>query len=45
MATVELESYVTKFKHLCSVGIHATLNFDCNEGEATVSLKANIGHF
>ena len=45
MATVELESFVTKFKHLCSVGINASLNFQCNQGETTVTLQANIGHF
>ena len=41
---VEIESFVTKFKHLCSVCLCATLNIECNnDGETAVSLKVKIG--
>ena len=38
-AVVEIESFVTKFRHLCSVGISATLNFKSKD----VTLEANLG--
>ena len=44
MATVvEIESFVTKFRHLCSIGISATLNFKSKDGDTTVTLEANLG--
>ena len=44
MAAVEIDSFVTKFKHLCSLGIVASLNFESNDGEMTVSLNAKLGN-
>ena len=43
MAAMEIESFVTKYKHLCSVGIAATLVFECHGGETVVTFKANLG--
>ena len=43
MAAMEIESFVTKYKHLCSVGIAATLVFESHGGETVVTFKANLG--
>ena len=43
MATVELDSFVEKFKHLSFSGITATLNLETNKGNTSVCLKAEIG--
>ena len=44
MAALEIESFVTKYKHLCCVGIDATLLFECKDGETFVTFKANLGN-
>ena len=41
MADSEIESFLTKFKHLCSAGINASLS--CAHGKAIVTLHAEIG--
>ena len=43
MADSEIESFLTKFKHLCSAGINASLNLSCAHGKAIVTLHAEIG--
>ena len=45
MADAEIESFLTKFKHLCSVGINASLNISSSQGKAIVTLHAEIGAF
>ena len=43
MADTEIESFLTKFKHLCSGGINASLNISSSQGKAIVTLHAEIG--
>ena len=43
MALIELDSFVTKLKYLCSVGLRATLTVEADNGEASVVLKASLG--
>ena len=43
MAHVEIDSFLTKFKLLCSAGYSATLNLESNHGRASVTLKVDIG--
>ena len=43
MASLELDSFVGKFKQLSLTGISATLNLETIGGKTTVCLKAEIG--
>jgi hypothetical protein len=43
MAPYEVDSFVTKFKHLCQTGFKATLTITSSDGEATVVLTAGLG--
>ena len=42
-ADTEIESFLTKFKCLCSSGINASLNISSSQGKAIVTLHAEIG--
>ena len=44
MADTEIESFITKFKHLCKIGINASLNLSSSNGKATVTLHAELGY-
>ena len=44
MADTEIESFITKFKHLCKIGINASLNLSSCNGKATVMLHAELGY-
>ena len=44
MADCEVDSFVNKFKFLCSAGYKATLTIEASEGEAFVTLKTGLGH-
>ena len=44
MACTELDSFLSKFKHLQFAGIEATLTVESKNGEAFVTLKAGLGH-
>ena len=44
MAHCEVDSFVNKFKFLCSAGYKATLTIEASEGEAFVTLKTGLGH-
>ena len=44
MAFTELDSFLSKFKHLQFAGIEATLTIESKNGEAFVTLKAGLGH-
>ena len=39
----ELNSFLTKFKHLCTAGYEASLQLNCNNRLATVSLNVTLG--
>ena len=43
MADAEIDSFLTKFKYLCSEGINASLNITSSNGKAIVTLHAEIG--
>ena len=44
MATnFELNSFLTKFKQMCSAGYHATLQLRSENGRATVSFNVDLG--
>ena len=43
MAIVELDSFVTKFRHLLSAGFNATLTLEAVNGKATVCLRSELG--
>ena len=43
MAQLEIDSFVTKFKQLLNARLVASLKIDSINGEANVTLKANIG--
>ena len=43
MAIVELDSFVTKFKHLLSTGFNVTLTLEAVNGKATVCLRSELG--
>ena len=43
MAHNEVDSFVTKFKHLCHAGFRATLTIEAADGEASVVLKSCLG--
>ena len=43
MTHLEIDSFVVKFKNLCSAGYKATLTIDAEDGKASVCLKANLG--
>ena len=44
MAFTELDSFLSKFKHLQFAGIEATLTIESKNGEAFVTLKAGLGY-
>ena len=44
MTHLEIDSFVVKFKNLCSAGYKATLTLDAEDGKASVCLKANLGY-
>ena len=44
MAHTEIDSFVLKFKYLCSAGFKATLNVEAEDGKASIYLKANLGY-
>ena len=44
-ADIELESFILKFKHLCSAGINASLNVNSFHGKAVITLHAELGSF
>ena len=44
MVHLEIDSFVVKFKNLCSAGYKATLALDVEDGKASVCLRANLGH-
>ena len=44
MAHCEVDSFVNKFKYLCSAGYKATLTIEASSGEAVVTLKTSVGH-
>ena len=43
MAHFEVDSFVTKFKHLCHAGFKATLTIASSDGEASVVLTVGLG--
>ena len=43
MAHFQVDSFVTKFKHLCHAGFKATLTITSSDGEASVVLTAGLG--
>jgi hypothetical protein len=43
MAHFEVDSFLTKFKHLCHAGFKATLMITSSDGEASVVLTAGLG--
>ena len=43
MAFVELDSFVTKFRHLLSAGFNATLTLEAVNGKALVCLRSELG--
>ena len=43
-ADQEIDSFVTKLKHLLYSGYDATLNIETQDGKAFVTLKAGLGH-
>ena len=43
MGNIEVESFVTKFRHLCHAGFNATLTFEAANGKASVFLKSELG--
>ena len=43
MASKEIESFVSKFKNLQFAGFKALLPLEADNGEAFVTLKANLG--
>ena len=43
MAFTEIDSFVEKFKHLWHAGLKTTLNVEAENGQASVTLKAEIG--
>ena len=40
---VELTSFVTKYRYLCSAGFQAHLSFSCQNGRTHVSLNVDLG--
>ena len=44
MAHTEIDSFVLKFKNLCSAGYKATLSVEAEDGKASICLKANLGY-
>ena len=44
MALEEIDSFVSKFKHLMHVGYKASLKIDAQDGQANVILQANVGN-
>ena len=44
MAHLEIESFVLKFRNLCSAGYKATLSVEAEDGKASICLKADIGY-
>ena len=43
MTLCEIDSFVTKFKHLCQAGFVATLTVEAVDGKASVTLKSDLG--
>lgn len=43
MAYTDTDSFLLKFKNLWHSGVKATLTFQCENGEASVTLKAGLG--
>ena len=44
LANVEVDSFITKLKHLWQSGYKASLNIEVCEGKATVTLTADVGY-
>ena len=44
MANVEVDSFITKLKHLWQSGYKASLNIEVCEGKASVTLTADVGY-
>ena len=44
MATVELDSFITKLKHLWHNGYKANFQVDISDGKAAVTLTADLGY-
>ena len=42
MAHIEIDSFVTKFKYLCSAGFRTTLTIEAENGKASVCLKSDL---
>ena len=40
---IELTSFVTKYRYLCSAGFQAHLSFSCQDGRTHVSLNVDLG--
>ena len=43
MADTEIDGFIQKFKKLRAAGIAATLNFETNLGEVSISLTCKVG--
>ena len=43
MAHCEIDSFVTKFKHLCHAGYKAMLTVESSDGEVSVTLRTGLG--
>ena len=43
MATVELESFLSKFKYLCNAGYNASLTFKAENGSTDISFNVSLG--
>ena len=39
----EIESFVSKFRYLCSAGFKASLKLNCEDGHAFISFDVNLG--
>ena len=44
MAHLEIDSFVLKFRNLCSAGYKATLSVEAENGKASICLKADLGN-
>ena len=44
MAHLEIDSFVLKFRNLCSAGYNATLSVEAENGKASICLKADLGN-
>ena len=41
----EIESFVSKFRYLCSAGFKASLKLNCEDGHAFISFDVNLDHY